>query len=78
MSFSMSAGTYEILKYVSYACGVMLIVLIFVMRGQVSSERNIARNVIQDVFLSWCCGPCAICQAAQEYSGPNGDQFFTV
>ena len=61
----------------SFSLG-MMVLLILAVRFQIIKERNIAFDIIKETLMSWICTPCALCQAAREYSGPNQYDFFTV
>ena len=75
MGLSDSMDTY--LKYASMGAPLVLIGLTFYMRRVVGFARGIKeRNFLCDAVLAVFCSPCLICQAADEFSGHDGERFY--
>ena len=54
----------EIFIIVSIA---LLIYLIFILRVRINSHKNIKSSCFENFYISACCGPCYLNQAANEY-----------
>ena len=48
------------------------------MRRRVMKNKNISHNFWQNICTSFWCTSCAVCQAANEFSGEDGKQFWNV
>ena len=48
------------------------------MRKRVMKHKNISYNFWKNFCTSFWCTSCAVCQAANEFSGEDGKQFWNV
>ncbi|XP_003382496.1 PREDICTED: protein PLANT CADMIUM RESISTANCE 3-like [Amphimedon queenslandica] len=40
-------------------------------RGKIREQKGIEGSCFNDLLCSWCCGPCALAQEAQELADPG-------